>query len=356
MNNQKKNNTGLIVVLIIVGIVGVLSIIGFLVFIAAILGLSFFAVNTIINDTVVTLGEFDDNYSAYNERMYTSYDRFKLDFKDVDALTREDFDKNNYYVFTLDYDSCSEEDVRINNVSQNYSNGKLEAEVGFTYKSKCGLCAPQVLVYALKVNKNVKDVDLDVTYKSTNKHPDCGNVAYKPMIYLYPEEDTYVNVRVGYPDLLTVSYPKYERGWDVLAKKDGTLSDGVREYYGLYWEGLDHKVEVKEEGFVVKGEDTIKFLEEKLEVLGLNEREANEFIIYWLPKMEHNTYNYIRFETKEEIDEYMPLTVTPKPDTVIRVYMNFKSLDEKINVKEQRLTKVNREGFTVVEWGGSFIN
>ena len=35
--------------------------------------------------------------------------------------------------------------------------------------------------------------------------------------------------------------------------------------------------------------------------------------------------------------------------------MEYKPLDEKINVKEQVLEKVERNGFTVVEWGGSDI-
>ena len=109
------------------------------------------------------------------------------------------------------------------------------------------------------------------------------------------------------------------------------------------------------EGFCIKGKDIIKFLEEKLEILGLNERETEEFIIYWLPKMENNNYNYIRFETREEIDSYMPLSVTPSPDTMIRVFMEYKPLNEKIDVKEQILEKVERNGFTVVEWGGSDI-
>ncbi len=33
-------------------------------------------------------------------------------------------------------------------------------------------------------------------------------------------------------------------------------------------------------GFVVKGKDTTKFLEEKLSYFGLNDKECNEFIIY----------------------------------------------------------------------------
>lgn len=34
----------------------------------------------------------------------------------------------------------------------------------------------------------------------------------------------------------------------------------------------------------------------------------------------------------------------------------WKALDEKIEIEEQKLEKVNREGFTVVEWGGSILN
>ena len=129
-----------------------------------------------------------------------------------------------------------------------------------------------------------------------------------------------------------------------------------RNLYALYWEGIGTKVYnylKPEEGFVIEGENIAEFLEEKLEILGLNDREKEEFIVYWLPQMEKNKYNYIRFETKEEIEAEMPLGIEPKPDTVIRVLMDWKALDEKIEVKEQKLEKTEREGYTVVEWGGS---
>ena len=69
--------------------------------------------------------------------------------------------------------------------------------------------------------------------------------------------------------------------------------------------------------------------------------------------MEHNNYNYIRFATSEEINSEMPLDISPVPKTLIRVLMEFKPLDEKIEVKEQKLEKVERKGYTVVEWGGT---
>ena len=57
--------------------------------------------------------------------------------------------------------------------------------------------------------------------------------------------------------------------------------------------------------------------------------------------------------TKEEIDSNMELIINPKPDTLIRVMMEYKPLLFKINVEEQQLEKASREGFTVVEWGGT---
>ena len=65
--------------------------------------------------------------------------------------------------------------------------------------------------------------------------------------------------------------------------------------------------------------------------------------------------SYIRFYAKEEIDEMMPLEINPEPETLIRVLMGWKKLDKNIEVKEQELEKVQRTGYTVVEWGGTEI-
>ena len=179
----------------------------------------------------------------------------------------------------------------------------------------------------------------------------------KPIIYLYPEEQTELSVTLGKPEIISSSYPKYENGWNVIANPDGSLVDKNtgRELYSLYWEGNKPMTPEYTEGFCVKGEDTIAFLEEKLALLGLNEKEAEEFIIYWLPKMENNKYNYVRFATMEEINEYMPLYFSVQPDTLIRVIMQYKPLEEPIEVKEQVLETPERNGFVAVEWGGAKV-
>ena len=181
--------------------------------------------------------------------------------------------------------------------------------------------------------------------------------ASKPVIYLYPESMTEVDVRLELDGKLTVTYPDYDlaEGWIVTAEPDGTLTDKKgRQYSYLYWEG---DISIKPDlstGFCVKGEDTAKFLETALAELGLNDKEADDFITYWLPEMMGNKYNVITFQTKA-YEDVASLNVSPKPDTVIRVNMLWYSSDRQVSIRPQDLTSVNpseRKGFTVVEWGG----
>lgn len=178
----------------------------------------------------------------------------------------------------------------------------------------------------------------------------------KPVIYLYPTKQEDVSVKIDLKGMLTCSYPEYNDGWNVTAYPDGTLinkSDG-REYSYLYWEGKGAADWDMSQGFVVKGSDTARFLQDKLEYLGLTARELNEFIVYWLPLMKDNKYNLITFQTAA-YEENARLYITPKPDSVLRVFMAYKALDDYIEVPEQRLSTFKRNGFAAVEWGGTEV-
>lgn len=174
----------------------------------------------------------------------------------------------------------------------------------------------------------------------------------KPVVYLYPEEETQVTVQLDYAGELTCTYPAYNDGWTVTASPDGTLTDGEGQTYSyLYWEGKDNVEYDFSQGACVAGEDTAAFLEDALSQLGLTRREANEFIVYWLPQMEENPYNLIAFQS-DAYTEAARLTITPTPDTVLRVFMAWKPLEEPVEVPPQELAGPERSGFTVVEWGG----
>lgn len=177
----------------------------------------------------------------------------------------------------------------------------------------------------------------------------------KPVIYLYPEQEMNVSVTLDYDGTLTCTYPKYHNGWNVTACPDGTLTDQKGQSYNyLYWEGLTKMSYDFSEGFCVPGSETAEFLEKALSALGLTRKEANEFIVFWLPLMQENPYNIISFQTDTYTD-HARLTISPEPDTVIRVFMAYQPSNEEITMKPQLLTSPERTGFTAVEWGGTLI-
>ncbi len=179
----------------------------------------------------------------------------------------------------------------------------------------------------------------------------------KPIIYLYPEEVT--EVSVSFADLDSVepthTYPDYgPDGWNVIAHPDGTLFDTEtdEEFYALYWEGLTRLPDKLETGSVVPRKHTEAFLDKSLEQLGLSAREANEFIIYWAPILEESRFNFIHFAT-DRWDEQVPLQIDPEPDSLVRVMMYYRPARKSMKVEAQKFTTPERDGFTVVEWGGT---
>lgn len=297
--------------------------------------------------------EKENSKTEYRENIYKEVRNIK---ESIDNLNFDEkfFESNSLLIFEYSImhkvlhdisliDICKDDDVLNIYLSSEYSGvvGGGDAVLFFVTAEK-------------KHFKNIYDVNINIK-ENDSTDPD---VAYKPIIYLYPEIERDISIKLGFKDNITVSYPKYNDGWKVKAKPDGTLIEyGTnRELYALYYENLNAiDFNIKKDGFVVSKEDVVPFLEEKLEILGLNSKEIQEFIIYWLPILEKNKYNYIRFATNEEIEQNMPLNVEPSPDTIIRVLMTFKGLDEQIDVSEQELVTPIRNGYTVVEWGATII-
>ncbi len=175
----------------------------------------------------------------------------------------------------------------------------------------------------------------------------------KPVLYLYPEKTCDVSVVFEHPEQLTVTYPSYNDGWNVSVMADGTISDARgRKYYAFYWEESGFVPTDFSTGFCVKAEDASEFLENKLDQIGLTEREANEFIIYWLPVMQNNGTSLVYFELTANRESYNTLQITPQPDSMLRMAMHIKAVDAPVKVTEQKLPHFERKGFAVVEWGG----
>lgn len=268
----------------------------------------------------------------------------------LDKTTAEKYDNNlfDHITITRIYANCFFAKTVIPMPSEIKLNGSISE--GWCVGDQVS-CTYENTYYDAENNRIEADM---LTIEASDWQPD-PYACYKPVIYLYPEKETKVSVELELDGKLTCTYPLYNGGWQVTAQPDGTLADESGKIYNyLYWEGETNARYDLSQGFCIKGEDTAAFLENALEKLGLNRREANEFIVYWLPLMEQNPYNIISFETENYINA-AELKVEPTPDTVIRVFMAWQKADEFIELDEQHLTAPERNGFTVVEWGGTKI-
>ncbi len=181
---------------------------------------------------------------------------------------------------------------------------------------------------------------------------ECG----KPVIYLYPQKTMDVSVEVGI-DRLTKTIPEYKTGWKVSAQPNGTLYnyDDKQAYPYLFWEGQNKGMLTPTKGSSVKRADLEKFLTDSLDSLGLNRTEKKDFMEFWLSKMLANNeeYFFVSFVGTRDFNKVAPLKISPAPDTLIRVFMYYMPLDKPMRTEKQDLKAIDRNGFTVVEWGGT---
>lgn len=230
----------------------------------------------------------------------------------------------------------------------------LKNEGGYTlyadfydYKTSGGLLTYRVIFDHYAVSG--RDALCDGSY-----YLKWGGMACKPVVYLYPETETSCSVKLDLQGKLTCTYPNHGRdGWrDFVASPDGTLTfaDG-QQFYCLYWEGALNAKWDFSQGYCVKGAETASFLADTLLRMGLTFREANEFIVYWLPLMQDNPYNVITFQG-EAYEQAAKLKIEPKPDSVLRIFMAWRPSLRPVAIAAPTLVPFERKGFTVVEWGG----
>ena len=194
--------------------------------------------------------------------------------------------------------------------------------------------------------------------------------AYKPVLYLYPEQERAVTVTLDLEGTLDTVYPPPERvssadgstraSWTVVAARDGTLTDtSGRTYPSLFWDATMTLPE-PDSGFVVSRDEAVPFLEDKLAELGLSDREAADFITYWAPRIRSHEYTFVSFDASAYTQRasYGFTDASGEqivPDTFIRVFMTIREADASTTVAEPQILTPPppRSGFTAVEWGGT---
>lgn len=215
----------------------------------------------------------------------------------------------------------------------------------------------------------------------------------KPVVYFYPEIETDIQLKFDTPMQLDVQIPKYneQTGWKVKAKPNGELQDlqpkitncddfkkpKIGQEYALksclennypyiYWAGASlvrsFPREISQKGWIVKRENLEKVLTEKLTFIGLNARETTNFMEYWLPKLkaENKPFYRLTFLQNAELNDLFPMTITPRPSSLIRVFLDWETLENDQIIPSQNLIKYERNdkqnSFLAVKWGGLKFN
>ncbi len=205
-------------------------------------------------------------------------------------------------------------------------------------------------------------------------------------LYLYPEEETIIswsgytvwtetedavsdldpsefdqrydrraNLYRVYPDGRIVSdFWKKEYGrleWKPAAQQIYSSRTGS---YTLYWDAAYQNGWSYDftEGWCVPGDETETFLWDVLPKTGLNEIETGDVIADWLPELEGNAFNLLAFHIDHRQTAVYQGGTGERIGSTLRVFFLTQPLDAPIELTPQTFEPFDREGSTVVQWGG----
>ncbi|KAI0826000.1 hypothetical protein BC629DRAFT_41264 [Irpex lacteus] len=236
----------------------------------------------------------------------------------------------------------------------------------------------------------------------------------KPVIYVFaPRPLENVSVTLGltlgwsfsavYPPTSVTHHGSEEKvQWNVDVAKDGTLLDKATslEVSYLFWEAETHPalpltpassrpssptpIEqprafdpscpsiTPDTAVLLPIEKVPVYLDQALKALTLHTEARTSFITYWLPSLLKHKHVALQFLPQKSYEAAAPMTISPVPDVVTRVFMLFRGVEEKdlgaweagsscavcepsfwqetVGVDIAKASDVNQ--YRVLEWGG----
>ena len=176
-------------------------------------------------------------------------------------------------------------------------------------------------------------------------------IAYAPNIYIYPEKKQPVDVKVFPNGKMLSSYPLYRQGWSVIVEPDGSIENTP----GYLFYDAEVKLVVPKKGWSVSHDHLFSFLSKTLKAYGLNKTEIRDFLVFWLATLPEASHYAIYPMLNGDIDPVCPLHITPKPKNILRLWLVFKPLSSPIELQAPKIESLNRNGYTVIEWGGLIL-
>jgi len=176
----------------------------------------------------------------------------------------------------------------------------------------------------------------------------------KPNIYLYPEENLQLQVKINFPQggQIDESVPEYSSGWDVFVDTTGRID---RRYDYLFYESTQLNSFQDAQGWCVPQDGLDHFFRQNLTLYGFNEREITDFVKYWVPRLNYSSYYNIYPQTNKIIDEVIQLQFSTQPNNILRLFYGIVATDSFLQLPKPIIPAFDRQGFVVTEWG-VFIN
>lgn len=187
-----------------------------------------------------------------------------------------------------------------------------------------------------------------------NQEETCDTclILYKPNIYIYPEEETFLNVTLEFPEggKVIASIPEYGNGWDFTVNTDGIIDN---EYEFLFYESIQPNVWQLEKGWCISIDSLSEFFTTNLTEYGFEGREIDDFIEYWIPRFQTSGFYIIYPQIKTIIDSVVELHISQEPDNVLRLFYLVENTetDKSAHLIVPEIEEFSRTGFFITEWG-----
>ena len=180
---------------------------------------------------------------------------------------------------------------------------------------------------------------------------DTCNLVYKPNIYIYPNEKIELSVKLDFPigGKVVTSIPEYGTGWNILVDASGLIND---TYSYLFYESTQPDVWQRNNGWNIQTDKLESFFRNNMTEYGFNGREINDFIEYWIPRLNDYPLYSIYPQTKSIIDDVIQLDFSKQPENIMRLFYFIKGhsqLQDKLAAPT--IDNFVREGYSVTEWG-----
>lgn len=173
-------------------------------------------------------------------------------------------------------------------------------------------------------------------------------------LYLYTAEPTQVSIKVNNARVVSSSVPYEQEGFTVVAHPNGQLirRDG-QQVSRIDYDYVTANVSPPTRGYVVSDNDLSSMLWWYATNLGLNNRETEDFVAFWLEKLPKSQYYFMGHYNQAAVKQQLDLTISPTPDTLLQVIMYFKPLSNPILVEAPSFAPIMpRIGFVAVDFSG----